>query len=229
MNVVYALTENYYYKLLPSVTSLVEHNPDVQVYIICETDTFPLQLPIDPVVINVSGQNIFPPDSINYNNRFTYINLLKVALASLLPDLDRVIYLDVDTIICDSLQPMWCTELTGKWFAAVDEVYGRYHPFGQHYYNMGVAVLNLAQMRADGVEPLMIEYLNTISQPWADQDAWNVYGIYNDKIASLDVRYNENCMTGTTNEPAIVHYCSIRNWYEDKTIERREYLDKYLP
>ena len=138
----------------------------------------------------------------------------------------KVIHLDADTIICDSLEPLWKTDLTGKWFAACKERQTWYKPFGDTYYNMGVAVINLSQMRKDKIEPLMAEYLNTVPQPWADQDAWNKYALEQNKVVPFDVRYNESNATGYTDNPAIVHYCGIPNWW-DGDIPRKEYLDKY--
>lgn len=226
MNIVYALTRNVYHQLIPSITSLVEHNPDAKVYILAEDDEIP-GLPCDATVINVTGQKWFPESGVNYNNQFRYINLLKVRYPSILSKLQKVIHLDIDTIICDDLTDLWKTSVTGKWFAACPEYTGRYKPFGDLYYNMGVAVINLQQMRKDGIEEQMTEYLNTVPQPWADQDAWNKYGLAEDKIADLPVRFNENRMTGYTSDPSIVHFCSISNWWEDHSIYRHEYLDRY--
>ena len=33
---------------------------------------------------------------------------------------------------------------------------------------------------------------------------------------------------GTTDNPAIVHYCAISDWYENRHMPRRNYLDRYL-
>ena len=46
-----------------------------------------------------------------------------------------MIHLDIDTIICDSLEPLWKMPLTGKWFGAVPEKQNWYKPFGDKYYN----------------------------------------------------------------------------------------------
>lgn len=223
MNIVYALTRNYYRKLKPSLTSLLEHNPEARVFLLAEDDE--VDYPVE--VINVTNQKWFPQNSINYHNMFTYINLLKVCYQEIL-DVDRVIHLDCDTIINDSLEPMWNIDLEGKWIGAVQEYQGRYRPFGEIYYNMGVAVLNLKQMREDGCQQKMVDYLNTVKQPWADQDAFNKYGLGEDKFVPLDVRWNENKMTGFTDNPGIIHYCSISNWYENRFMSRREYLDRYI-
>lgn len=227
MNVVYAMTRNVYPTLLPSLRSLVNKHPDARVFILAEDDKLPFDLPIDAEVINVFGQGVFAKDSVNYNNRFKYINLLKVCYPSLLP-VDRVLHLDTDTIVCDNLDQLWNTDLDGKWFAACPEYLGWYKPFGDRYYNMGVALINLEQMRIDDVERPMIWYLTNVKQPWADQDAWNLYGIGSDKVVTLPVRYNESVVTGTTDRPAIVHFCSTPDWWSNKSMNRRELLDEWL-
>ena len=226
INVVYALTKNVYDWILPSLKSLARHNPDANVFILAESDELPFQLPIDAKVINVSDQKFFPPDGVNYKNAFTYINFLKVRYPSILP-VAKVIHLDIDTIVCDDLSEMFDTDLTEKWVGAVQEYKGKYKPFGKTYYNMGVAVINLEQMRKDNIEQVMQDYLNEVPQPWADQDAWNKYGLEQQKFVPLDIRWNENVMTGTTSSPAIVHFCSIKNWYNERSMFRVEYLDKY--
>ena len=224
MNIVYALTRNFYPKLKPSLTSLREHNPDAKVFILAEDD----EIGIDDVeVINVSGQDYFPRNGVNYYNAFTYINLLKVCYPELLK-VSKVIHLDVDTIICKSLKEMWDTKLTCKWVGACPEYKGVYRPFGEMYYNMGVAVINLAQMRKDKIVPKMVEYLNTVPQPYADQDAWNKYGLEKDKFVPIDIRFNESFCCGKTDDPAIVHFCGASHWYEDPGTERYAYLKKYL-
>lgn len=226
MNVVYALTRNYYHKLIPSMTSLVKFNPQARIFILAEDDTVP-DLPVQCNVINISSQKYFSPDDINYNNWFTYINLLKVCYPSILP-VDKVIHLDVDTIICGSLIPLWETGVDGKWFAACPEYNGTWKPFGPLYYNMGVALINLEQMRADGCERELVTYLKGGKQPWADQDAWNKLALERNKAVAFDLRFNENRMTGFTKNPIIVHYCSHSDWYENKNTPRREYLEPYL-
>ena len=224
MNIVYAVTRDYYPKLIPSITSLLEHNPKAVIYVLAEDDS--INIPFNVKVINVSGQEFFPETGVNYHNAFTYINLLKVCYGSLLK-VSKVIHLDVDTIICDSLEPIWKTDVSGKWVAAVPEHLGRYKPFGPVYYNMGIALLNLQQMRKDGIEEDMVAYLNMVPQPYADQDAWNKYGLEQDKFVELPVRYNENFACGFTDDPAIVHYCGITKWWGNKSMNRWEYLDKY--
>lgn len=224
MNIVYAMTRHVYWWILPSLRSLAEHEPDARVFILAEDDELPFELPMPAEIINISGQEYFPETGVNYNNSFKYINLLKVRYPSILP-VDKVIHIDIDTIICDRLSGLWDTRLDGKWFGAVREIQTWYKPFGDVYYNMGVAVINLEQMRRDGIEAEMQRYLNEVKQPFADQDAWNKYA--EEKAVAVDNRFNESGPTGTTDNPAIVHFCGIRDWYSRRNMNRVEYLDRY--
>ena len=222
MNIVYCVTANYIDKIKPSIRSLREHN-QCDIYLITEADTCDIP---DVKVIDIRQQQIFTKDNcVNFHNQFTYIGLLKVCYQTLLP-VDKVIHLDADTIITDSLKDLWQTDLTGKWYGMTQEFKGRYRPFGQRYYNAGVMVANLEQLRTDAIETAMVEYLRKVKQPWCEQDAFNKYGLEQDKIVDVDIRFNENQMTGETDKPAIVHYCGISNWWNGN-IHRGEYLKRY--
>lgn len=230
MNIVYALTRNYYHKLLPSLRSLAEHEPKAKVYILAEDDALPFETPQKVNVINISDQHQFD-NSVNIQNRFGgRINLLKVYYPDLLPKLNKVIHLDVDTIICDSLKDFWDIDVTGKWFAAVPEytaVHDRLRLFGDIYYNAGVLLINLQQMRKDKISDTMAQFLIDVPQPFADQDAWNKYGIEQDKAVIAPVRFNECISCGMTDDPAIVHFCAYPDWYENGWMPRHEYLEKW--
>mgnify|MGYP006976593172 CR=1 FL=1 len=87
--------------------------------------------------------------------------------------------------------------------------------------------LSYRELPREQIEAEMQRYLNEVKQPFADQDAWNKFGIENDKIVKAPVRFNECISCGFTDNPAIVHYCAIPDWYESHYMNRREYLDKY--
>lgn len=226
MNVVYAITGNYHSYIMPSIRSLVEHNPDVNLFIVTETDHV-LGLPCNAHVINISNQKLISKDSVNYNNRFTYLNLLKIYYPTLLP-VDQVLHLDADTIICENLDLLDSLYMKGKWVAAVPEIQTWYKPFGDKYYNMGVALINLEQMRKDNIEKVMGKYLSEVAQPFADQDAWNKYGIEQDKFVDLPNRYNSSIACGIVlDNPAIVHMCGYSDWWDNHNRVQQEYVERY--
>ena len=226
MVIVYGMTRNIYHKILPSIRSLLDHN-DAHICVLAEDDSVP-NLPRECEVINVSGQTVFPHDGVNYKNAYTYMVLMRLTYPSLLP-YDRIISLDVDTIVCDSLLPIWEKEMDGKWIAAVPERLSNWRPYGGIYFNIGVCVYNLKQMREDNIEQTLVNYVNTHKLTYCEQDCLNYFGLSQRKIAQLPLRYNECFAAGYTTSPAVVHYAGRPDWWENTTLFRREYLDKYLP
>jgi lipopolysaccharide biosynthesis glycosyltransferase len=117
-------------------------------------------------------------------NQFTKAMWYRLFLPDLVPDADRVLYLDADAIAVDSLAPLWDIELGDKWLAAVTNVFQENHlqrprELGlagpEVYFNSGVLFLNLAAMRADGCTAAMLEYARShVEIEWPDQDTLNV-------------------------------------------------------
>lgn len=211
--------------MLPSITSLLEHNDPEVVYILAEDDEIP-NLPPVCKVINVSDQTLVKKTSPNWNNFFCWIILLRVCLPEIL-DCDKVLHLDADTIINDDLTPVWETDVEGKWFAAVPEYVGVYKPYRDKYYNAGVMLYNLEQMRKDNIVPKFLDEINNKQYRFPEQDILNRFGVP-DKAVDLPVRYNESFCCGYTQEPAIVHYAGYGNWYGNRSMYRSEFLTKYI-
>lgn len=225
MNICYSLTRNLYPYLLGSIRSLLDHNPDVMIYVMAEDDELPFEIPCPHRILNMSGQTYFPASNPNMKSQFSYMAMLRLATANLIPE-DKVIQLDIDTIVCDSLAPIWEMDLTGKWLAWCPEHNGSFKPFGPKYYNFGVAVLNLAQLRADNAPAFMIRTLNVVQVPFLDQDIMNIFAVP-DKCVDLPVRFNESFCCGYTANPAIVHFAGFPDWMTNRAIYRSEYLAKY--
>lgn len=221
MKVTYTLTRNLYPYLLPSIMSLLEHNKVEKIYIFCEDDVFPYNLPKECVVKKVDPKDYF--NQTNFNTMFTPMCLMRAVTSKLLPRVNKVLQLDVDTIIADDLTELWNTDMGDNWIAACDEKLGRYKPYGRKYYNAGVLLLNLKQIRKDHADDRLVELLNTKRLQYIDQDAWNIIG--QDKTVELDVRWNECFATGITGNPGIVHYASYRQWWNGAP--RFEYYARY--
>ena len=227
MIVLYAATRNLYPYLKGAIRSLLDHNKDVKLFIFAEDDKLPYELPCEHEIINDANQTYFPQNSPNMRSIFTYMAMMRICSPEILDDVDKVIWLDVDTIVCDSIAPLWEIPLEGKWIAWCREWCGSHRPFGNlPYYNIGVCVLNLKQMREDGVTKACVDELNTNRYWCTDQDVMNLI-TPREKMADIPVRYNESFCCGETLNPAIVHYAGIPNWYERTNMNRVEYLDKY--
>ncbi len=109
----------------------------------------------------------------------------RIFLPELLPGVDRVLYLDVDTLVLDSLEPLWEIDLSGRYVAAVTNLfYMRRHAQRPvelgieptDYFNSGVVLMNLELMRADDAARALFDYAadHAPELAWPDQDTLNV-------------------------------------------------------
>jgi lipopolysaccharide biosynthesis glycosyltransferase len=123
----------------------------------------------------------------------------RIFLPELLPEVERVLYLDADLIVVDSLAPLWAIDLEGSWVGAVTNVFQDNHKHrpaelglaGSHvYFNAGVLLMNLDEMRRDGRTAALLEFgiENAPRLEWRDQDALNV--VLGERRLPLHPRWN---------------------------------------
>lgn len=240
---VYSGTRNLYPHMVTAAKSLIANSSVERVVLLIEDESFPYEMPDLVETIDVHDQQWFGEKSANIRTNFSYMSLLRVCYTKLLPDVGRILQLDVDTVVVDDIDALWDLEMGGAWFAAVREparyVTDRngnnhridYKPWGEAYFNIGVAMFNLRQIAADGQDDWLIHVLNTEQLPYIDQDAWDKY--HRNRYIDLDVRYNESMVTGYTDAPAIVHFAGYGNAWIDpgnpkyREIPRLEHLRKY--
>jgi lipopolysaccharide biosynthesis glycosyltransferase len=126
----------------------------------------------------------------------------RIHLPQLLPDADRVLYLDVDLIAVDSIAPLADVDLGDHYVAAVTNVWEPWNEgypaqLGMHlkgprsYFNSGVILMNLELMRRDDCTRALREWaLAREKLPWGDQDALNA--VLGHRRIELHPRWN--CM-----------------------------------
>jgi lipopolysaccharide biosynthesis glycosyltransferase len=123
----------------------------------------------------------------------------RLFLPELVPEVERVLYLDVDTIVADALEPLWRTELGDAYLGAVTNVFQENHRWRPRelglagpevYFNSGVLLLNLEAMRREGVTAALLECVATRGQEleWPDQDALNL--VLGARRVALHPRWN---------------------------------------
>jgi lipopolysaccharide biosynthesis glycosyltransferase len=108
---------------------------------------------------------------------------------------DRVLYLDADIVVLDSIAPLWTTDLDGALMGAVD-IPGSDRGVTRlamrpedGYFNAGVLIIDLAQWRAIRAEQIVIEYIRkNPDRVLYDQDALNA--CFHACTKRLDYRWN---------------------------------------
>lgn len=90
----------------------------------------------------------------------------RMFLSSALPDeLDRVLYLDCDTIIRQSIRELWNLDLQGKTVGAVMDAFSKYYRANiglqpnDIMFNSGVMLINLEQWKKRKVEQKLLQFI----------------------------------------------------------------------
>ena len=175
-----------------------------------------------------------------YAGNFTIYTWYRILIPMVLPTtIDRVLYLDADTLVTANLSELFDIDMTNKSIAAVveDNTFVQKHyerlryESSKHYICTGVLLMNLDYWRENCLTDKMIEWAYKYSKKlkFPDQDAINYicqdtkillplrYGILqwfftNDKFYEMPFREQlKDCIE----RPAIIHYAFCAPWYKD--------------
>lgn len=138
----------------------------------------------------------------NQMSRFTIGAMFRCSLPKLLPDLNRIIYLDADLFVNRDIKELWDVDVREYCLAGVVDEGVNIHNYPrilnkypeikkESYFNSGVLYMNLKKLREfGGLKKLVLDFL--IENPEAglpDQDALNV--LFHDKVLYLDDSWNQ--------------------------------------
>ena len=210
----YCGTKNLYEDMIPAVKSLIANSDVDKVFLLIEDDDFPYQLPDFVETINVSNQTFFCKDGPNFNTPWTYMVLMRAALHRVFPNLDKILSLDVDTIVAKDISKLWDIPLDGYYLAGAKEpVMSRYRT----YINCGVMMLNLAKLRDSGKGDELIDALNVRRYLFNEQDC--IAERCQGGILEIPSIYNANNYTEPTTQPKIVHFAAMRHYQNQPIVE----------
>lgn len=180
--------------------------------------------------------------------------LLRLCLPTLLPQVDKILYLDGDVIVRDSLSELFQTDLSTCYIAAAKDSTSAYSLQYQEllgidkthgYFNSGVTLLNLHLLRqinlSEELHKFVHKYNEQIHAP--DQDALN-YICQNGKTCYIHPRYNMNyavekdiarqvwgkqAIKEAKQRPAIIHFIGpVKPWSVLSVHPQRKLWWKYL-
>lgn len=195
-------------------------------------DLAPLRGSLEPFPIEVVDVPV--PASLQRRlpgHQFHVSAWFRVLLPRLAPGLDRVVHLDVDTVVLDDLAPLWDVELHDQLFAAVANPLYPFQPphwrtelrlsHPREYPNTGVLVMDLPRMREAGLVDRLLAYADRHpDNAWPEQDAlaatcrgqwlelaprWNVQTPLYD-LDREQLPYSSTELAEALSRPAIVHY-----------------------
>ena len=218
---VYAGTRNLYEQMYVCLKSLLINTEMDRVYLFIEDDEFPYPLPENVHTVNVCEQDYFIPGSPNFNSPWSYMTMLRCALGTMLPDEERVLWLDCDTIVNEDITDLFETDLSGYYYAGVIEPSKSKDVF--RYINAGVLLCNLVLLRGLYKEQEMIAFLNSCKFNWVDQDVINL--LCQGRIRVIESVYNSNSFTMPCIRPKIIHYAAVKEFKNDWAYKMYEEMD----
>ncbi len=220
----YCCTRNWYEHLQVSIFSLLMNSPRIdKVIVIAEDDELPFNYDKVECINYSSLPHYIKESSPNFKGWFSYMSLQRPCYAKWF-DYDKVLQLDVDTIILDDLSELWEIDMTGKAMAGAEDVMNPLKEIDR-YLNVGVVLQNLDYIRENKIADLVIDDINSRKRPWADQDAMNLY--CNNNIVVISTKYNDFTNARRTVNPKILHWAGVHDWYIEDSCYYSEVWQEY--
>lgn len=229
------------YAVMRSICLTTKRRPDL-VFHLCHSKLTPEHAAVLEAIPAEFGATLVHHDPENHpafraltadlptTTRFPAIIYTRLLLDKLLPpDVERVLYLDCDTMVCEAIEDFFSIDMQGKTLAAAQDPYhlgikkGRdvkasLKPFDSAdlYFNSGVLLIDLKAFAAADV-PGRIHQLaqqGTLKHLYYDQDLLNY--IFKGQWLRLDWRYNliNPKKTHESLGPIVIHYTGLRQpWH----------------
>ena len=247
MNVAFCINDAYADKIAVVMTSLMINHPQVQFdfYIfssdltqktICMLNKLRLEFKkftIYPVFVN---SDLFKDLKLNidYISVETYYRYI---IADLLPNVDKILYLDGDLVINGDITAFYNIDLENNYLAGVPDMWAEHCGYREKmhfdtYINAGVLLMNLKQLRRDNLAQVLInktvELWETIK--FQDQDILNI--VCKNKIKIVDSIYNfasANIKFEKSNikYAKIIHYTGQKKPWKSKKVRLKSIWQKY--
>jgi len=215
--IVYPASRAFYVDVFSAVNSAIQNAGVDEIVLMIQDDQFPFELPENVRTINVSTQPWFAEGFPNYRNEYAYICLVRVALAKLFPDLDRILSLDADTIITRDITELWDLNMNQHYVAGVPEL-NITARLQRPYINAGMMFFNLDKIREDHIDDRMIKMLNSTWLQWLEQDCINECCYPG--LLTLGSEYNCSRFSAWTDWPKIIHYAYTPDWRDRELVKQ---------
>lgn len=166
-----------------------------------------------------------------------YISLpayYRLKMASLLPDISRIIYFDCDVVVQKSLRNLFNIDMGEHALAGVSDVKKRMQKINPTYVNSGVLVMDLDNMRKQDLEAKFFEYTKEHYSEIVCGDQEIINQVCKGEIKLIDSKWNTQISNFSnrsdyTRNPYIIHYIGKNKpWQYASFSYRKDLFYKYL-
>ena len=204
INIAYGLDNKYRYPTLISIISILENSSRYTYYtfyLLVEKFLFKQEnkLKFKRLEEKYERCKIYILELTNENlknartNRYPVTAYYRLFLAELLPDVNRIIYLDGDTIIFNDLTEMINLEMNNNIILGfVDNSYEKAKDFGiktYKYVTSGVLLINLKKMRKENISKKFLDFMDENKDKLDQEDQTIINIVLHGRIDLLPPKY----------------------------------------
>lgn len=153
----------------------------------------------------------------------TYLYYVRCLAPRIFPNLDKILYLDTDTVCINTgIEELWNTDISTKFLGAATDIQIQYNDAFQrlntknekNYWNSGVMLINLKKWRDQGYDKKIEEYLlnwpKELKCVLFDQTLLNY--VFKDDIKKISSKYNSSILAMVKrDEVAYMNYYQTTN------------------
>lgn len=202
----YASDDNYAWLMGISMISLFENNKEskeIDVYVFGDNLSEENQKTMTEIAIKY-GRNCHHVDVAKINipqilmsERYPKSTFSRLFAYDLLPkEVEKLIYLDCDTIVMGSLEDMFNMDVEGKAFLATKDCMGKAYKRkiglkdSDTYINAGVMLMNMKRLREIPIADRMVDFVEKYAEAMTYADQEIVNGIFQGDFGILPVEYD---------------------------------------
>ncbi len=145
------------------------------------------------------------------------------------PELERIIYIDCDTLVLGRISDLWSIELEDYIAAGVCEAMGDYHKKAiglkpeANYFNAGMFLINLSKWRSCNIDKKASDFVQAHDGKLEYADESVINGVLSSEIMRLNPKYNVTSLTIYFNEKELKRY--RKSFFTHSEEERKEALN----
>lgn len=206
--VIFSSDDNYAPYMGTAIYSLVDCNRDFEhivIYIIDNDIKVDNRVKLNDMVKDIKNVELIWIPFMEYRDKLK-LNMMwnisvsayaRLFIAEMIPiTVSRIIYMDCDMIVCNSLRELWKTDLSGKIVGVVQDTVGNKpkEELGlsvtEKYFNSGLLLIDLDAWRKDEIGRKCFELLEEYGGKVCHHDQGVLNKILNNKKYILPMKYN---------------------------------------
>ena len=166
------------------------------------------------------------------SEHITHAAYYRLILPTVLQNIDKALYLDSDVIAVTDIKELFdlntinCFVIAKKDFLSRGSVLRLNLPPLRSYFNSGVMLLNLKEIRAENIENTLLEYAEhpPYQERFEDQDVLNY--AFQAKVKLLPAKWNF-AVTTDKGQYNIIHFLGAEKPWKSDTVKLQEHFWRY--